>query len=542
MAFMPLPSFMGKQQTPGGRLILLVLLLAAAAAGAQQLLNYTRGGVPVPAMETQRYAVADMVPGQTDPLANVEAINFIPKGIISVDVDTDSSEESLARSNDIARNNEAIYYALAYLKGAGPERIRADSRMAKRYSSDMFLERPDELRGNLLPFYGITRTVMPVEFPEAPAGIRWLWLIVAEDIRRTSFYAVLTPRRSELVVPNEVIAFDGIFVQRYATKLQLAPDKPPFWMWMPLFVADRAYADRRPLPPPDLLADPDDAPFSFAADKLVATPDRTILDSIWQTAKDGSDVRNLPVMVDGRFTKDTADFHREAANILGEKVAIDHLFRHVAALGPETLERQSDPTLTFDRLMTGMRAPAEALFRITSVTGHALAVRRIRPAGLESGLKQFYLLTMTDTRYTNFDYRWTVACINLPQSLRVGDKITVRGMFAKLHPYQDRVGQWYWSPLLVVNQVEPVVPWRAPMWVYGAIAGGIVLLATWWTRLVRREQEAATAMVDDARRRTRTADPAKAAQAVAEAREKLNARREAARRKDTPGTPPGPTP
>lgn len=528
MALIALPTLFGGK-SPHGRLIAMLLLLTAIYVGQKRLREFSTGGAPVPVSQQQEYVFSDPVPEQSDPLANIEPLSFLPKGIIGVDVG-DDSQDALLRAHDIGGNTIAIEMILGYLKGLTPEKIDIETQNNADYSSAMLMARSDALRGKVMTYFGIVRDVKLVEFPDAEPGLRRMWLVMGENIRRTSFVAVLTPSISRMVYAGQSFAFEGGFLQRYATPIQTESKGPALWQWMPLFVAPQVYADRRPAPPPELMIDPEEPDFHYPSDLLVDKLDPNLVDSIWHVEKDGRSLKTIPLP--GVDTEAVKHFEQEVANLLHEKIAFDHLFRYMAHFDDDAIAKKVEPEMTFDYLMTGIEPPPESFYRFAEVTGHALSVKKFEPRGLKSGLPQFYSLIINDINYSNYDYRWTIVCPNLPKQLRVGDRVQVDGLFVKLYPYLNRKYEWMWTPLLVAKNVKIVQMERISPWLIGPISIIAILVFFLWLHVLRKDEIRSQGMLATVRQRTFLHKPTNASHILAQAKEKVLTRRKEMREKN----------
>jgi hypothetical protein len=281
-----------------------------------------------------------------------------------------------------------------------------------------------------------------------PKGLKKMWKIILLDPYQAHFYTLLTPRVSKGATLRSIVAFDGMFLKRYAYETQPNPKKKSIWIWTPLFISKKLYRHWEPMPKPDLLADPEETvvPFKLMADKL----DKEKLEPILEVSKSGKGFSSLGSI--------RVEHEREARRIQSEKHAIEHIMAYVNHFNDKELAAKVNPKMTFENLMVGDKAPAWAKYKIAEFVGRARYVERHKVIGMESGIDKLYVVIGYDSRTDNFDYRWSIITPKLPDNLREGDHIRARGVFIKLYPYRSVTNSWYWTPMLVASKIEKLAP------------------------------------------------------------------------------------
>jgi hypothetical protein len=296
-----------------------------------------------------------------------------------------------------------------------------------------------------------------------------MYKLTLHDARLTHFYTVLTPQISTGLKVNTRVALDGVFLKRYPFWSQPNEKEKGFWQWTPLLIATRAYVTWENMPLPDMLSSPAYKKQSLTK-TLPALDIPFVEDQLLDVSKSGKGFRSLGGM--------RLHHEREARRIVDEKLGFEHLFQHVHHWKslPPAQAPAADPRINFESLMIGDRAPKWTKWKVTELEGWVRFVEKINVKGLESGIEDIYIVTVTDGFLGDFEYNWSVAVINLPHPLREGDYVRTKGVFSKLYPYQSRKHEWHWTPLVVAPElVKTERPsHEAPLWQY--ILGTAVML------------------------------------------------------------------
>ncbi len=478
--------------------LLMVMLLACVIGGLHFLYQYLPGAAynPFPPAEEQAMVSADPTVGEK-PLAQVEAERELYHTVKEQALATERDPRERRYVETSAAEIAAVY---RWLKARTPEELAEQAYGRRLWSVAKLLQEPSRWRARMIHFYGQPVKLTVMDLPENPPGLRKLFRIVLYDPQTINYLCVVTPQVPEnLLIQGETpgsvpyLAGDGFFLRVYTYATAEGAER------MPLLITRGVCRAVEPVTPPRRLDERDDPGVAYEKMKPARTVpglDRDfLLDKTFAPPKDGGDWKF-------HGSADPDEYLEMAAELRQEKSAFDHIFAYLWGLEKERVaELARNPKINYVTLMAGNEAPKWMRGNFAHFEGVAESVEVLRFPEHPSGIERIYLLTAGDTHYANVrEYKWVVACPNLPASLRTGDRIAANGIFLKLYPYRSRGGHWRWAPLLVCREIEKLPPPVSPLLprnvsprtayaILGALLAALFLLCVRMYRASQRDSD-----------------------------------------------------
>jgi len=469
------------------RLILMCAALLLAWSGREVLKLYSGQGTEKADPESQDYEYSDDSGNEKNVLSRVT-----PEKELYPTVEEDLQfVERKRKPGSIADLKHPISKIIPWVASFSSDRIHNEALPRSLWHYENIMREPDYWRMNFMHVYGLLADKNIVEYPDNPPGMKKLFFLTLYDVYAGDYFTVLTPqmpvgakvhedsRGGNNSVHGSYLAFDGLFLMNYPyTTLGGNLQETP------LFFAPRVWFAREGATPPPLLDGSiygnrrmDSKGFKIPFKVIPGIDIKFIKSKMYNPPKDG----------------DRNPFYRPmTADLRSEKSVLRHVFQYLYGVEQGEISLRADnPEINYVSLMQGRNAPAWMTGRFTGVTGIALSLDTLHFAEPVDGISRIHLLTVGDTAYKEPGlFTWVVACLELPEGLRQGNRVRAEGLFLKLFPYKTRENTWYWSPLIVSSKVQllpdslsPLAPsWLTKenvIWLF-IIVGAVIFFVFGW--------------------------------------------------------------
>lgn len=477
-----------KASNPRARLIAMALGLVLLLGLMRSCHTYMQPGAKQYDADTPPMKVADERANVAAPLADVPRRPELPVENI-LDFISDDDVNRL-KAQELNRIRIALEDGFGWLKTQSHEELAAKAYSRLHWSHEKVMQEPGRWRLQVLHVYGMLLHHEVVELLDMPPGLGKLHKLVLIDARSREACTVLTPLMPEAARSvsdgqgADYLACDGLFLMRHAYQ------KEEGWKPTPLLLARRVsfaseLASVRPYLDPR--GDPGEPYTEIRPVRTVPHLDVAFLEEqMVRPPKNGIGYRREGAL----------DYHIVASSVAEEKPAYDHAFAYLYGQDDAALSRGVNPEVNYEALMEGHAAPKWMTGKVAHFEGVAAFVKTYSFPSEQNGVTRIHLLVAHDARFRDPAFTWVLACLNLPEGLRVGDRIEAEGVFLKLFPYRSREDLWHWAPLLATRSVRITEP-REPegfslLHIFTGVATLALLLGLYW--LNQRDSDDLSAM------------------------------------------------